>query len=52
VETYHYQRISGYTEWDRESAFRAARKAVELDDQDSRAQRRMKMRDGLLRPTR
>ncbi len=37
VETYHYQRISGYTEWDRESAFRAARKAVELDDQDSSA---------------
>ncbi len=37
VENYFYQRISGYTERDSESAFRAARKAVELDDEDSSA---------------
>ncbi len=37
VETYFHQRTSGYTERDSESVFRAARKAVELDDEDSRA---------------
>jgi adenylate cyclase len=37
VENYFYQRISGYTERDSERAFRAARKAVELDDEDSSA---------------
>ena len=37
VETYFYQRISGYTERDSDRAFRAARKAIELDDEDSNA---------------
>jgi len=37
VTTYRQQRISGYTERNSESAFRAARKAVELDDEDSSA---------------
>ncbi len=37
VETNHYELISGSTERDSESAFRAARKAVELDDEDSNA---------------
>jgi adenylate cyclase len=37
VENYYYQRIAGYTERDSQRAFRAARKAVELDDEDSNA---------------
>ena len=37
VETYRQQSIAGYTQRDSESAFRAARKAVELDDADSSA---------------
>jgi len=37
VMTYHQQRLNGYTERDSERVFRAARKAVELDDEDSSA---------------
>ncbi len=37
VTTYRQQRTSGYTKRNSESAFRAARKAVELDDEDSSA---------------
>ena len=35
VETYFYQRIAGHTQRDSESAYRAARKANELDGEDS-----------------
>jgi TolB-like protein/cytochrome c-type biogenesis protein CcmH/NrfG len=37
VTTYYEQRFNGYTERDSERVFRAARKAVELDDEDSNA---------------
>ena len=37
VTTYYNERLSGYTERDSERVFRAARKSVELDDEDSNA---------------